>query len=225
MYVLGRTAKAKSFDQQAIELKQIIRNFRPREVVIDINGLGVGLADEMIRESITETGEILPAYGFINDPVYKKIQPPNAECILYGIKAGNSSIKPNDKSPAVSNSEVNSNIFTRITSGKVRFLIKEQEAKSILLSTKKGKKMTPEQRIERLLPHELTTKLFEEIANLKVKKQGVDLSLERINSHKSKDKFSATAYGLWRIKELEEEYLKKEQRRNRNAKRKLIFYN
>ena len=85
--------------------------------------------------------------------------------------------------------------------------------------------MTPEQRIKRLLPHELTTKLFEEIANLRIKKQGVDLTLERINSHKSKDKFSATAYGLWRIKELEEEYLKKMQRKNRNAKRRLIYYN
>lgn len=225
IYMLGRTEKAKAFDQQAIELKKIIQNFNPREVVIDINGLGVGLADAMVKESITETGEVLPAYGFINDPVYKKIQPADAKCILYGIKAGNSSIKPNDKSPAVSNSDVNGNIFTRITSGKVRFLIKEQEAKSSLLSTKKGKKMTPEQRIKRLLPHELTTKLFEEIANLRIKKQGVDLTLERINSHKSKDKFSATAYGLWRIKELEEEYLKKMQRKNRNAKRRLIYYN
>lgn len=179
----------------------------------------------MIKESVTEKGEILPAYGFINDPVYKKIQPPDARCILYGIKAGNSSIKPNDNSPAVSNSNINSNVYNRITGGRVRFLIKEQEAKSALLATKKGQKMTLEQRIRRIMPHELTTKLFEEIANLRIKKQGVDMTLERINAHKSKDKFSAMAYGLWRIKELEDEYLKKTQRRNRNSSRKLIFYN
>ena len=225
IFVLGRTAATKTFDCQAADLKEIIRDFNPREVVIDTNGLGVGLADAMIRESITEKGEILPAYGFINDPEYKKIQPPDAPCILYGIKAGNSSIKPNDKSPAVSNSDVNSNVYTRINSGKVRFLIKEQEAKSALLATKMGQKMTLEQRIKRLMPHELTTKLFEELANLRYKKQGNDLTLERINSHKSKDKFSAMAYGLWRIKEIEDAYLKKEQRRRRNSKRKLIFYN
>ena len=178
----------------------------------------------MIRTSVNEKGEVLPAYGFINDPVYKKIQPQDAPCILYGIKAGNSSIKANDKSPSVSNSDVNSNVYTRITSGRVRFLIKEQDAKSALLSTKVGQKMSQEQRIKRLMPHELTTKLFEEIANLRMKRQGMDLTLERINSRKSKDKFSAMAYGLWRIKELEDEYLKKEQRRNRNSTRKLIFY-
>jgi hypothetical protein len=31
-------------------LKKIIKAFRPLEVVIDTNGLGVGLGDEMIRE-------------------------------------------------------------------------------------------------------------------------------------------------------------------------------
>jgi len=224
IFVLGLTLETKPFACQAADLKGIIRDFSPREVVIDTNGLGVGLGDEMIRPSVNSKGEILPAYGFINDPVYKKIQPQDAPCILYGIKAGNSSIRANDKSPSVSNSDVNSNVYTRITSGRVRFLIKEQDAKSALLSTKVGQKMTQEQRIKRLMPHELTTKLFEEIANLRMKKQGIDLTLERINSRKSKDKFSAMAYGLWRIKELEDEYLQRIQRNNRNSKRRLIFY-
>ena len=53
--------------------------------------------------------------------------------------------------------------------GRVRFLIKEQEAKSALLATKIGQKMSSLQRIERLMPHELTTRLFEEMANLRVR--------------------------------------------------------
>ena len=71
--MLGRDAAHKTFLQQAIELKKIIRAFNPKEVVMDTNGLGVGLADEMIRLHTDENGEILPAYGFTNDDVYKKV--------------------------------------------------------------------------------------------------------------------------------------------------------
>ena len=40
IYVLGLTAETKTFYQQAIQLKRIIQQFTPREVIIDINGLG-----------------------------------------------------------------------------------------------------------------------------------------------------------------------------------------
>ena len=111
-----------------------------------------------------------------------------------------------------------------ITSGKVRFLVKEQEAKSALMATKVGQKMSLEKRIKRLLPHEMTTKLFEEMANLRLKRtSGLDISLEQINSRFPKDKYSALAYGLWRIKELEEANAKKVRRRA-NGCRKMIFY-
>ena len=85
--------------------------------------------------------------------------------------------------------------------------------------------MTTQKRVERLLPHEMTTKLFEEMANLRLKRTGVglDIVLEQINARFPKDKYSAFAYGLWRIKELEEEATKKQKRRNMNN-RKLVFF-
>ena len=61
------------------------------------------------------------------------------------------------------------------------------------------------------MPHEMTTKLFEEMANLRLRRTGatLDIVLEQINPRYPKDKYSAFAYGLWRIKELEEEHYKK----------------
>ena len=59
-----------------------------------------------------------------------------------------------------------------------------------------------EKRIMRLMPHELTTKLFDEMANLRLKRTGLDITLEQINSRFPKDKYSAFAYGQWRIKEV-----------------------
>lgn len=213
LFVLGRTSETKPFMIQARDLKKIIRQFNPKEVVIDTNGLGIGLADEMIRSQIDENGVQLPPYGFVNDDEYKKIQPKDAVCILYGIKAN-----------GPLNSQIHGNVYSRLSSGKVRFLIKEQEAKSALLSTKAGQKMTIEQRVLRLMPHEMTTRLFEEMANLRLRRAGasLDIVLEQINSRYPKDKYSAFAYGLWRINELEIEEYKRSQ--NRTGVRKLIFF-
>ena len=66
------------------------------------------------------------------------------------------------------------------------------------------------------MPHEMTTKLFEEMANLRLRRTGtsLDITLEQINPRYPKDKYSAFAYGLWRIKELEEENNKRRRRRS-----------
>lgn len=217
LYVLGRQADKKTFTQQAIEIKQIIKRFKPKEVVIDTNGLGIGLADEMIRTQISDDGEELPPYGFFNNDDYKKIQPKDAINILYSLKAN-----------GPLNSKIHGNAYSRLNGGTVRFLIKEQEAKNALMATKIGQKMTVKERIERLMPHEMTTKLFEEMANLRLKRTGatLDITLEHINSRYPDDKYSSFAYGLWRIKELEEEAFKKEKRRQSlfGEKRQLVFF-
>lgn len=171
----------------------------------------------MIKTQYDERGEMYPPYGFTNDEVYYAIQPKDAPKILYGIKAN-----------GPLNSKIHSNAYARITSGLVHFLIKEQEAKNALLSTKIGQKMSVYKRVERLLPHEITTKLFEEMANLRLKKTGVstDIVLEQINQRYPKDKYSSLAYGLWRIKELEEaELSRRKRRRSSSSERKLTFYN
>lgn len=131
LYVLGRQAETKTFHRQVIDLKKIIRKFNPLEVVIDTNGLGIGFADEMIREQVDEFGNIYEPLGFKNDEDFLKVQPKDARCILYGIKAN-----------GPLNSKIHGNAYTRLNGGMVRFLIKEQEAKNALLSTKVGQKMT-----------------------------------------------------------------------------------
>ena len=199
--------------QQAIDLKHLIQIYQPREVVIDTNGLGIGLADEMIRSQLDEDGKELPPYGFFNNDDYKKIQPRDATQILYSLKAN-----------GPLNSKIHSNVYSRLNGGLIRFLISEQEARAALLATKVGQKMSTEDRIKRLMPHELTTKLFEEMSNLRLRKSGLDIVLEQINSRFPKDKYSAMAYGQWRIKELEEENYKKVSKRGSRKSRQLVFF-
>lgn len=212
--MLGLTPETKVFYRQVIEVKRLIQAFNPREVVIDINGLGIGVGDLMIQEQVDENGIIYPPYGFNNDENYLKIQPKEAPKILYGIKA-NAALK----------SKIHSNAYTRISGGLVHFLIREQEAKNALLATQVGQKMSVEQRVKRLMPHELTTNLFDQMANLRLKRSGSssDVILEQINSRFPDDKYMAFAYGLWRIKELEEE--NSTLKRRRGSKRQYIFFN
>ena len=62
------------------------------------------------------------------------------------------------------------------------------------------------------------------MANLRLKRNGLDIVLEQINSRFPKDKYSALAYGLWRIKEIEEESYQKRKRRGIIGQRALTFY-
>lgn len=211
--ILGRDAQSKTFTRQALDLKKIISAYDSKHNVIDLNGLGVGLGDMMIRDSYDDNGELYPALGFYNDDEYKKTQPRSAEQILYGIKAS-----------ANLNSEIHGNTHSRFTNGSIRFLISEKEAKTYLLASDRGKQMSPYERVERLLPHEMTTKLFLEMGNLKLKRTtGTNITLEQINLRYPKDTYSALSYGLWRIKELEEDFYKRIVRKG-SKPRKLTFF-
>ena len=83
--------------------------------------------------------------------------------------------------------------------------------------------MSPALRVKKLSPYIETTKLFEEICNLKIKTNAGNVVVERINNKINKDRFSAFEYGLWRIKTFEEQYYKKKRRKNVDFK-KFIFY-
>jgi hypothetical protein len=214
LFVLGKTDQAKVFDKQALELKRLIKLYNPKEVVIDINGLGVGLGDEMIKETYdNEKGEFYPAYGFFNNDDYKKVQPKNAINILYGIKAN-----------GPLNSKMHGNCYSMIYGGQVKFLISEQEAKTKLLATRKGQKMTIEERTKRLMPHQLTSIMIDEMMNLKLKPTGVsgEIVLEQINKRMTKDKFSSLEMGLHRVKELYEEHAKRF--RKKGSGKQLVFF-
>lgn len=197
------------FALQSIEIKKLYQAFKPKEICIDATGLGIGLIDFMVQDQLGEDGCIYPALVPFNLEDYNNYP---GEKVIFGLKAN-----------ATENSQIHSNCFTQISNGHCRFMIKEQEAKTKLLATKKGQKMSPALRVKKLSPYIETTKLFEEICNLKIKTNAGNVVVERINNKINKDRFSAFEYGLWRIKTFEEQYYKKKRRKNVDFK-KFIFY-
>lgn len=199
--------------QQAPRLKKLIQLYNPREIVIDGNGPGIGLLDAMVLPSVDlKTGEQFPSYyAFNNDhhlPPEKKAQDkqPSAELnsIIYDIKAGSS----NDDA-------IHSNFFSQINNGSVSFLASENIVKDKLMQTKKGQKMSLYDRRLFLLPYEMTSRLMDELNNLKLKPTGVQnqFKVERISTSIQKDRFSALQYALFRIKYYEDKALKQFKKR------------
>jgi len=147
----------------------------------------------------------------VNDDELKKVQPADASKII-NVLIANASL----------NSEIFSITYSEIVSGHVRLLIEENEAKSRLMATKIGQKMSLDKRVAKLMPYEQTTRLIDEIGNLRLKTatSSKNIAVERINKDIQKDRFSAMSYGLYSIHQMEEEAMKK----NKRGKHKLAKF-
>ena len=198
--------------EQAPRLKKLIQLYNPREIVIDGNGPGIGLLDAMVIPSFdVKTGETFPAYFTFNDehhlPNELKVEleepRPQYNAIIYDIKAGN-------------DDQIHSNFFVQFNNGTVSFLANERIMKDKLLNTKKGQKMSLYDRRVYLLPYEMTSRLIDELNNLKLKPTGIQnqFKVERISTSIEKDRFSALEYGLFRIKYYEDKAIYKNKRKN-----------
>ena len=194
------------FETQAINLKKLYYKYKARKLVIDGNGLGIGLLDYMVKGQVDpETGDFLPDFGVENDEdkFYKKYKSENTETdAIYIIKA-NMPI----------NTEAHSYVQTQLSSGKIKFLIDESQAKVKLLGTKIGQTMDPEKRSEYLKPFVETTILREQMLNLIEDNEGVNIILKMANRGVGKDKFSAFEYALYYIKQEEDSRKKKRGRK------------
>ena len=202
------TLSDEHFEDQARKIKNLYYKYNARRIVIDGNGLGIGLVDYFVKPQIDpDNGDEYPDFGVYNDEegYYKKYKTSTTEQeALYIIKAN-----------APINTEAHANAQTQMLAGKVKLLIDERVAKQKLLGTKMGQNMKPEERAEYLKPFTLTSILKEEMMNLREETEGLNINLKQANKGIRKDKFSAFEYGLYYIKEEEE---KKKKRKKFNAK-------
>jgi len=202
--------EAEDFEAQAINIKKLFYKYKAKIAAIDANGLGIGLIDFMTKAQVDpESGEELPPFGVeggtAEDVIesYKNIKGPGVEeNAMYLIKAN-----------LPINTEAHTYVQMQLGSGKIKFLIDENQAKVKLLSTKVGQEMESAQRSAYLQPFTLTTILREQMLNLIEENEGVNIILKQSSRSIPKDKFSAFEYGLYYIKQ-EEDKNKKKKKRN-----------
>ena len=201
------TYEAEHFEEQAINIKKLYFKYKARKVALDTNGLGIGLLDFMVKAQETDDGQYLPPFGIDNDDegVYKSY--------FRGVNDLEKDAIFQIKANAPINTEAYSYTQTQMSSGKIKFLIDEAEAKAKMMETKTGQNMSIDQRNQYLRPFVLTTVLREQMLNLVEDNQGVNIILKQDSRGIKKDKFSAFVYGLYFIK-LQEDKLRKRKKRD-----------
>lgn len=171
-----------NFTAQACVVKKYKKLYNAKAVIVDGNGLGVGLIDELLKESFDPiTKESLGCLDTINDDNQPEI-PEIAERILYNLKA-----------QSVQNKMV-TNFIDAVDSGQLRLLESKQSSD---FSEREYDDFD-----NCVAPYLQTDVLFEEIANLKLKHlSNGGVTIEKVVSKLDKDRVSATMHAIWYIYE------------------------
>lgn len=168
-----------NFTAQACLVKRIKNDFKAKAVIADGNGLGSGLIDELLKESIDPiSGEYLGCWDTINTTNQPETR--DAEKCLFDMKAQGFQ------------SKVITNFIDSVESGKLRLLVKKQDS-DFTFKDRESIELN-------ILPYTQTDLLFEEIANLKLKPLNSGaLTVEKVVRKVDKDRFSALAYLIFYI--------------------------
>jgi len=177
-----------NFENQAIIIKKIKLLYEARVVVVDGNGLGVGLTDELLKcHYDPETGDELIAYDTMNtedetDEMYC------SKC-LYVLKSQHI------------NTDIITNFIGLVDSGDLQLLANVDQNEVDLIRN--------DYNIDEKIPCVQTSFLIEEIANLKlIENKNGSLTVERNTSKYDKDRYSALVYVLYYIMNFENRQVK-----------------
>ena len=150
-------------------------------VIVDGNGLGSGLVDELLKETYDPvTDETYPCWNTINTDNQPETN--DYDTCLFDMKA------------QTYQSKVISHFIDAVDSGKLRLLEKRKD------STFSPAEM--DHYVEKVLPYVQTDFMFEEIANLKLKVlNNGNLTVEKTVAKLNKDRFSCLSYCIFYIME------------------------
>lgn len=179
---------------QAKFLKEKVKEFKARILVIDANGLGSGVVDQLILD--LDDGN--PPYKVVNDKLenWKKFELPNGIPMVFALKSQNKETR---------NSDMINHFMKTFNKLGVGLLISPHEGIKEIEKKNKKKITDSEERADLEIPYVLTNNLCEEIMNLKYKAKGNDSEVERISRRIPRDKFSALMYGLFWIQTIEKD--------------------
>ena len=187
-------------ETQAITIRRLFEDLECDYIVIDTNGVGNGVYDELVKDLVDPvTGELYPAFTCMNDEAMAekyKGSSRNPRKVIYSIKAS-----------AKFNSDCAYLLKDNLMRGKTRLLINEKDADDILKQSKTFRGLDEEIKANILMPYIQTALLVNELVNLKYETNGSLIKImERGNERK--DRYSALAYGNYFATELERTIVK-----------------
>ena len=187
-------------DELALIVRRMYEWYKCTDLVIDTNGIGLGVYDALIQDIIDpESGELYRALSCYNDKVMaERCKVSNAPKVIWSIK-GNPSF----------NNEACIMLRGGFQKGKINLLVSEFEADEILHDRFKNySKMMDFEKVQLKMPFMQTTFLVYELINLEHEIKGVNIKIIE-KSGMRKDRYSSLAYNYWVQCQLERELLRK----------------
>lgn len=182
-------------EEQALKIRKLFEDMECDYIVIDTNGVGIGVYDNLVSDLVDETtGIMYEGLTCINDPEMAARYKGNSKFpqkAIYSIKA-----------TMAFNSQCAFALRDSITRGKLRLLLSEQEYRANMNQTKQYKDLSADDKVDLEIPFIQTTLLVNELVNLEYSTNGSDIKIKE-QYDKRKDRYSSLAYGNYIANELE----------------------
>lgn len=173
------------FTAQACFIKQVQKRYNAKIVVVDENGVGTGMRDELLKpQTDLTTGETYEPWDAVNRDIHSEY--PNALPLMFALDAQG---RDETKRDGTINNYAIINFIDCVDGKKLR-----------LLEERKDNGLNPNsvEELEAFLPFKQTNILVDEISNLKLKHlTNGGVTVEQVLSKVDKDRFSSLMYGLW----------------------------
>lgn len=187
-------------DELALIIRRLFHWYKCTDLVIDTNGVGLGVFDTLIQDMVDNvTGELYPALTCCNDKVMaERCKVENAPKVIWSIKAS-----------AAFNNEVCILLRSGFQKQKINLLVSESECEKIIKDKIRGYDKLPAfEQMQYKMPYIQTTLLVYELINLEYEIKGINIKITE-KSGMRKDRYSSLAYNYWVQCQLERELLHK----------------
>ena len=174
-------------EEQALQIRKLYEEYSCDYIVLDTNGIGLGVYDTLVREMVDpESGEIYPALSCCNSPeMAERCTDLNAKKVIWSIKAS-----------AAFNSNVAFMLREGFRSGRIRLLDNEVEGEVFLKEIAGYNKLSPAEQIKLQMPYINTTLLVNELVNLQHETSGDKIRVYEKHGAR-KDRYSSLAYNYY----------------------------
>lgn len=187
-------------DELALIIRRLFAWYKCTDLVIDTNGVGLGVYDALIKDMFDhETGELYQALSCCNDKTMaERCKVDNAPKVIWSIKAS-----------ASFNNDACILLRSGFQQGKINLLVSEFESEEILKDKIKSfNKMVAYEQMQYKMPYIQTTLLVYELISLEHEIKGVNIKIKE-KSGMRKDRYSSLAYNYWVQCQLERDMLRK----------------
>lgn len=196
-------------EDQALSIRKMYDEFDCDYIVLDTNGVGLGVYDCLASDiSDPETGELYPALSCCNDSTMAdRCRVPGAPKVIWSVKA---------------NAQLNSDCAVLLRdgfrNGRIRLLLDEYEGEDQLTALRGYTGLNPPERLKLQLPYINTTLLIDELVHLQHDETSGRVKIYE-RAGRRKDRYSSLAYNYYVATQLEA----RAARRNSNATDAPIF--